>query len=160
VAQEVSQLLQVVFRSWRSSGQLELEAVEMAVRSSMHRAGAAALSRLLSMPTDVAEPVHCACGQQARYHDTRPKQLLTVLGPLEIERAYYHCAPCRQGHSPRDRELDVEGTECSAGVRRMLAVAGSESSFEQGQARRTGRAGRQGCRTTGADPRGQAGLRV
>jgi hypothetical protein len=126
--------LQVVFRSWRSSGQLDLEAVEMAVRSSMHRAGAAALSRLLSMDARHPEQVDCACGQPARYHDTRPKQLLTVLGPLEIDRAYYHCAHCRQGHSPRDRELDVEGTQCSPGVRRMLAVVGSESSFERGRA--------------------------
>jgi hypothetical protein len=111
-----------------------LEAVEMAMRSAMHRAGAAALSRLLSMDGGHPAQLDCACGQTARYHDTRPKHLLTVLGPLQIERAYYHCAHCRQGHSPRDRELDVEGTECSPGVRRMLAVVGSESSFEQGRA--------------------------
>jgi hypothetical protein len=111
-----------------------LEAVEMAMRSAMHRAGAAALSQLLSMDAGHPAQLDCACGQTARYHDTRPKHLLTVLGPLQIERAYYHCAHCRQGHSPRDRELDVEGTECSPGVRRMLAVVGSESSFEQGRA--------------------------
>jgi hypothetical protein len=111
-----------------------LEAVEMAMRSAMHRAGAAALSRLLSMDAGHPAQVDCACGQTARYHDTRPKQLLTVLGPFQIERAYYRCAHCRQGHSPRDRELDVEGTQCSPGVRRMLAVVGSESSFEQGRA--------------------------
>lgn len=106
----------------------------MAMRSAMHRAGAAALSRLLSMDASHPAQVDCACGQTARYHDRRPKHLLTVLGPLQIERAYYHCAHCRQGHSPRDRELDVEGTQCSPGVRRMLAVVGSESSFEQGRA--------------------------
>jgi hypothetical protein len=111
-----------------------LEAVEMAMRSAMHRAGAAALSQLLSMDGGHPAQLDCACGQTARYHDRRPKHLLTVLGPLQIERAYYHCADCRQGHSPRDRELDVEGTECSPGVRRMLAVVGSESSFEQGRA--------------------------
>lgn len=106
----------------------------MAMRSAMHRAGAAALSRLLSLDGGHPAQVDCACGQTARYHDRRPKHLLTVLGPLQIERAYYHCAHCRQGHSPRDRELDVEGTQCSPGVRRMLAVVGSESSFEQGRA--------------------------
>lgn len=106
----------------------------MAMRSAMQRAGAAALSRLLSMDGGHPAQLDCACGQTARYHDRRPKHLLTVLGPLQIERAYYHCAHCRQGHSPRDRELDVEGTQCSPGVRRMLAVVGSESSFEQGRA--------------------------
>jgi hypothetical protein len=63
----------------------------------------------------------------------RPKQLLTVLGRLEIERAYYVCPHCHQGQSPRDRELDVEGVACSPGVRRRMAVVGSESSFEQGR---------------------------
>jgi hypothetical protein len=113
---------------------LDLEAVEMAVRSAMHRAGAGALSRLLSRDAGHPAQLACGCGQSARYHDRRPRRLLTVLGPLEMRRAYYHCAHCRQGHSPRDRELDVEGTECSPGVRRMLAVVGSESSFEQGRA--------------------------
>ena len=113
---------------------MDLEAVEMAVRSALHRAGARALSRLLSMDAGHPAQLHCQCGQTARYHDRRPKHLLALLGPLEMRRAYYHCAHCRQGHSPRDRELDVEGTECSPGVRRMLAVVGSESSFEQGRA--------------------------
>jgi hypothetical protein len=57
--------------------------------------------------------------------------LLTALGMVEFERAYYTCPRCRQGHSPRDRELDVEGTECSPGVCRMMSLVGSESSFEQ-----------------------------
>ena len=106
----------------------------MAMRSAMHRAGAAALSRLLSMDGGHPAQLDCACGQTARYHDTRPKQLLTVLGPLELRRAYYHCAHCQKGQAPRDRELDVVGTQCSPGMRRMLAVVGSESSFEQGRA--------------------------
>lgn len=105
----------------------------MAVRGAMHRAGAAALGRLLSLPAERTEPVACSCGETARYHDTRPKQLLTVLGPIAIERAYYRCPHCEQAQVPRDRELDVAGTECSPGVRRMLAAVGSEASFEQGR---------------------------
>jgi hypothetical protein len=48
VAQEVSQLLEVILRGRRSSGRLDLEAVEMATRAAMHRAGAAVLSELLT----------------------------------------------------------------------------------------------------------------
>ncbi len=125
-------MLEVVFAGWRKTGQADLEAVEMAVRGSMHRAGAAALSRLLSRPAQHQPALACSCGHQARYHDRRPKQLLTVVGPVRIERAYYLCPHCQQGQSPRDVELDVVGTECSPGVRRMMAVVGSESSFDQG----------------------------
>jgi hypothetical protein len=105
----------------------------MALRGSMHRAGAAALSQLLSIEAEHPQRVECGCGQRARYHDTRPKRLLTVLGAVQLRRPYYVCAHCQQGQTPRDGELDVEGTECSPGVRRMLAVVGSESSFEQGR---------------------------
>lgn len=95
--------------------------------------GHALLSRLLSMPVDHAAETPCACGGAARYHDTRSKQLLSVLGPLSMERAYYVCPHCHQGQSPLDRTLDVEGTAYSPGVRRMIAAVGSESSFQQGR---------------------------
>jgi len=105
----------------------------MLVRGSMHRAGAEILGRLLSQGSGESSQTPCACGQAAHYHDTRPKQLLTALGPVRFQRGYYVCPHCHQGHSPRDRELDVEGVSCSPGVRRMLAVVGSESSFDQGR---------------------------
>jgi hypothetical protein len=105
----------------------------MAIRGSMHSAGAAALSRLLSMPEPQKPQVPCGCGHTAAYHEIRPKQLLTVLGPVDTQRAYYVCSNCHQGQSPRDKELDVEGTEYSPGVRRMMAVVGSETSFDRGR---------------------------
>jgi hypothetical protein len=105
----------------------------MLVRDSMHRAGALALTRLLSMSAGHAAQMPCECGQSARNHDTRPKQLLTALGPVSVQRAYYVCPHCDRGQSPLDRELDVVGTECSPGVRRMMAVVGSDSSFDHGR---------------------------
>lgn len=50
VAREIDQLLRVIFSGRRKAGRLDLEAVEMAVRSAMHRAGAAALTELLRFP--------------------------------------------------------------------------------------------------------------
>jgi len=122
-----------VFAARRKDSRLDLEAVEMATRAGLHRAGAAVLAGLLAEEGGHAGQVACGCGQQARYHDHRPKQLLTVLGSLRFNRPYYVCRHCRKGQSPRDRELDVEAVSCSPGVRRMLAVVGSESSFDQGR---------------------------
>jgi hypothetical protein len=110
-----------------------LEALEMALRASLHRAGAAALAILLSERGAPARRVACECGRQARHHDRRSERIVTALGPAEFERGYYVCPSCGRGHSPRDRELDVEGTEFSPGVRRMMATVGSEASFEQGR---------------------------
>jgi len=105
----------------------------MLVRDSMHRAGAATLQQLLNVPLPHARKVPCACNREAPYRESRRKQLLTILGPVVFERAYYLCASCHQGQSPRDKELDVVGEECSPGVRRMMAAVGSESSFERGR---------------------------
>jgi len=105
----------------------------MATRAALHRAGAAVLEALLAAQGECPRQVPCGCGQQAHYQGRRPKRLLTVLGRVETERPYYVCPACHQGQSPRDQELDVEGTEYSPGVRRMMAVVGSETSFEQGR---------------------------
>ncbi len=133
MAQEVESLLGVIFAGRRRSGKLDLEAVEMATRAALHRAGAAVLEELLAADGECRRQVPCGCGQQAHYHEGRSKQLVTVLGRIETERPYYVCPACHRGQSPRDQELDVEGTEYSPGVRRMMAVVGSETSFEQGR---------------------------
>ncbi len=115
------------------SGRLDLEAIEMATRAAMHRTGAAIVEELLRAPGYFPPEVPCPCGYRARYHERRRKQFLTVLGRVEIERPYYVCPHCHAGQSPRDQELDVVGTEYSPGVRRMMALVGSETSFAQGR---------------------------
>jgi hypothetical protein len=122
-----------VFADLRKQGRVDLEAVEMATRSVMHKAGASVIEKLLNARTEPDRQIPCPCGHQARLHQMRPKQILTALGPIRIERAYYLCSHCHQGQSPRDRQLDVEDTEYSPAVRRMIALVGSESSFEQGR---------------------------
>ncbi len=125
----------MVFAERRKTGRLDLEAVEMALRSGLHRGGAAALSELLRFaapdPQQPARP--CPCGDTATYRGLRSKPLLTVLGWVEIERPYFLCAHCHQGQFPADAELDVEGLEHSPGVRRMLALVGQEGPFAYGR---------------------------
>jgi hypothetical protein len=126
--------MKVVVTGQRQTGSLDLEAIETATRAAMHRAGAAMLSHLLTEGAPVATAVACPCGQQARFHSRRGRSVLTAVGEAKFERAYYYCPHCRQGQSPRDRELDIVDTDYSPGVRRMMAVVGSETSFDRGRA--------------------------
>ena len=109
-------------------GERDLEAVEMALRSSLHHAGAAALSELLESDPPAAEQrtLPCRCGQRARYRELRSKSLLTVVGWVQLRRPYYLCSHCRHGQFPFDRQLDAENTQLSPGVQKMLSVVGSE----------------------------------
>ena len=135
MAREVDRLLRVVFQDRRQTGRLDLEATEMAVRSALHRAGAAALSQLLQFPAPShgQRSVACSCGQQAHYHQLRTKPVLTAVGPVEISRPYYWCPDCHAGQFPADVELDIENTEFSPGVRRMQAMVGQEAPFDHGR---------------------------
>jgi hypothetical protein len=123
----------VFFAGSRKSGHFDLEAIEMATRTASHHLGARMVEKLLSAPTEFERKVPCPCGQKARFHQMRPKQLLTIVGSIAIQRPYYVCPACGSGQSPRDAELDVQATEYSPGVRRMLAVLGGEMSFEKGR---------------------------
>ncbi len=107
----------MIFAARRKHQRWDLEALETATRAALHHAGATLLEQLLTAPVEAA-----------------PKILLTVLGAVEIERSYYLCPACHQGQLPFDRELDVENTHYSPGVRRRIAPVGSESSFESRRA--------------------------
>jgi hypothetical protein len=117
----------------RRTGGLDLESVEMAVRATMHQAGAAGLTQLLMEEPPAQRHLPCACGGTADYEELRSKQVLTAVGPARMLRSYYLCSRCHEGQFPTDQALDVEKTEFSPGVRRMLGVVGSEcSSFRLG----------------------------
>jgi hypothetical protein len=125
----------VIFSGPRSSGRVDLEAVEMAVRAAMHQAGAAALRQLLRFAEPPAEErrIACACGRQAHYRELRTRPVLTAVGWTEITRPYYLCPHCHTGQFPADAELDIENTEFSPGVRRMHALVGQAAPFGHGR---------------------------
>jgi hypothetical protein len=62
----------------------------------------------------------------------RDKTVDTVLGPVTISRAWYHCATCGHGLAPRDAELGVAGQTMSPGLRKMTARAGAAVPFAPG----------------------------
>jgi len=61
VAREVNQLLGRVFAQRRKDGRTDLEAVESALRTALHQAGAAALSELLQFETPAADQRQLSC---------------------------------------------------------------------------------------------------
>ena len=107
----------------------------MAIRSTVHQTGADAVTELLRFqPPDVDHRMApCPCGQAAKYEGMRSRPILTAVGWAQIERAYYLCPHCHSGQFPADVQLDIQRTDYSPGVRRMLAAVGSEAPFAQGR---------------------------
>jgi hypothetical protein len=71
-------------------------------------------------------------GQQYEFMGYLNKGLLTVLGEVEVKRAYYYDALNKDGCFPKDEILDIKGTTFSPGVRRMASRVGGYRSFELG----------------------------
>jgi hypothetical protein len=124
-----------IFAERKQTGKTDLEAVEVALRAVLHRAGAAALSQLLQFPEPAAQQrtIACSCGKQAHYRERRSRCVLTALGEVEITRPWYLCPHCHQGQFPADHELDIDNTGFSPGVRRMHALVGQQAPFDQGR---------------------------
>jgi hypothetical protein len=105
--------------------------LEQAMRTALAAAGARLLEAVLADGDDgYAGPhVKCGAGHQAGYAGSRPKTVTTVLGPVQVMRAWYHCAECESGFAPRDEQLGVAGTPLSPGLAEMIARAGAEVPF-------------------------------
>lgn len=132
---EIDLLLQRFLRERRQRGRTDLEAFEMAVRTTVLQAGAAVLGQILQYEAPAVEQrkLPCPCGQHAMYRELRSRKLLTVVGETTLTRPWYLCPSCHQGQFPADREWDVEKTDFSPGVRRMLALVGQAGPFAQGR---------------------------
>jgi hypothetical protein len=76
--------------------------------------------------------ISCEKGHTCKFEGYRTKTLLTVLGPVPVERAYYSDKECNTGLFPKDQALDIEGTSYTPGVRRMMSKVGSYRPFDPG----------------------------
>src|SRR3984893_11870035 len=127
-------MVERVFR--RQKGEpIDLEAVEKALREMGQRLSGSVLEKVLNTDGGLYQgsQIDCGKGHQARYVEQREKQLVTVVGTVQVRRAYYHCVGCRAGVFPKDVELDIVGTSFSPGVKRMMGYVGGREPFENGR---------------------------
>lgn len=107
-----------------------LEAVEVAIRAGMLALGGSLLGQLLAVDGGYRGPrIACGAGHQAGFVAYRGKTIHTVLGPVELRRAWYHCTACGHGRAPRDEQLGVAGAALTPGLRRMIDRAGAAVPF-------------------------------
>jgi hypothetical protein len=105
----------------------------MAARRQALRLAARALEQRLNADTSdhAGAELPCACGEPAQYRGRHEKTFESVLGPLRLERAYYHCDRCKGGFCPRDRALRLELFSLTPGVLRMTGSVAALVSFEE-----------------------------
>jgi hypothetical protein len=107
-----------------------MEAAEAVIRAGMLQAGCGMLEKLLAADPGYRGPrVPCGQGHEAEFVSYRDKVIDTVLGPVTLTRAWYHCAACGHGLAPRDAGLGVVGQAMSPGLRAMNDQAAAAGPF-------------------------------
>jgi hypothetical protein len=114
-----------------ASGAQDLAEVERRVLIEARQIGQIILAAALETAGNGKTTSHrwCACGLSSRYVSDRPKTLQTLLGPVEIRRAYYHCRNCGRGDFPLDEALGVAATSLTPGVQEVVAWADAELAY-------------------------------
>jgi hypothetical protein len=74
------------------------------------------------------------CGLPIYWKGYEPRNNITSLGEMQIERAYYHHGVCRCGWVPLDERLGLGAGELSPRVQEMVSYLGGFMPFEQAQA--------------------------
>jgi len=117
------------------SKQADLEAWETALRVAVLSAGAKVLEQVLQGIGTGRESrvIVCECGARMESQGVRHKEVLTILGPVSYRRSMFQCPVCQTTRYPGDEELDIVETTRSPGLRRMMARAGSRSTFKEGR---------------------------
>jgi hypothetical protein len=114
----------------------DLQQVEQEVFRSMTGLRRACLERVGDQQASkAASPARRVggCGQHQRLVSQRQRQLLTLLGPICIQRAYYQCLlseeqagqeqerRCSHGEAPFDQQWGLSSQRSSAGMQRLIS---------------------------------------
>lgn len=83
-----------------------------------------------------------SCGHPQRLVSTRPRQMVTLLGPIVVHRAYYHClgkedepkaaegSACTHGEAPFDHHWGWSRQRSSPGVQKVVSYLSAQLTLE------------------------------
>jgi len=107
------------------TGTVELQWLERGLFEALMASGRRLLGDLLTAIAPREIPAAHRRHREKRYR--RKRTLVTVLGPVEFVRDYYHCPECSR--IPFDAELGILNRRYSPGVRRMMGYAASQGCY-------------------------------
>ena len=71
------------------------------------------------------------CGAEVYWTRYEPRNLITTLGTIRLDRAYYHHGPCHCGWVPSDERLRLQRSELTPLVEEMVSYLGGFMPFAQ-----------------------------
>lgn len=129
MAADIDRFLADAVAAWDVPGQV-LALVETAARDAANRIGQALIQHALQVPASQETALgHCDQGHRVRMVGVRPRTIRTALGPVVLQRRWWHCDACHTGFAPVEDRYGVSAAGTSPGFDRILALSGSEQSY-------------------------------
>jgi hypothetical protein len=137
----IEEQLETFFAQVQDLREGDLEHLEEQVVSTSQQMGRSLLEGVLNSRYREQRPVaRCqgSCGHPQRLVGERPKQLLSLLGPVTFVRPYYQClgvdeaeATCTHGEAPDDAVWGVRQRRTTSGVQREISYLCGRLTFEE-----------------------------
>jgi uncharacterized protein UPF0236 len=129
IAAVLARLRRLLEQRWPTSPQT-LEPIEQTVEEVSQELERELEERILPQQEPSREnQARCPCGGVARYRRRRPRRLVTRHGERTLWRRDYHCATCRRGLVPLDRQLGLDRPVTTPTVRRWIARIAARDTF-------------------------------
>jgi hypothetical protein len=71
------------------------------------------------------------CGESARFVKYRPKTFTSLVGSIDLERAYYHCSACGQGTFFWDKLLRLSEQRMTPAAHEVVALLATHDTFTE-----------------------------
>jgi len=106
---------------------------EQAVWKTILALGHAALERIVGRQRNGYHGSHirCACGGWMKFVQHRSRDIHSLLGWIELTRAYYHCAKCGASCAPYDQTSGLGSQQLSPALAKACCMLAVDDSFEQ-----------------------------
>ena len=132
------QLAEIIEEAIMEEGQTEVQigAVEMAMRESLREIGGKALVHFLENADkewEGVDVIECKCGGKLKYQRQRVATIWSVFGKVKYERAYYAGCHCGEGGSPLDKQYGIEPGKVTAGLADLVGMSGIDKAFDEGR---------------------------
>lgn len=134
VAQALAEMVKQGIVEQQKVGQvpIQIAQIEAGLREMLRQIGLQALGLLLSsLQTTPVSQVGCECRGRLHYQRMREANIISVFGRTQYERAYYAGCVCQKGKAPLDEQLGLVPGAVTAGLARLLALAGIEFSYAE-----------------------------
>lgn len=130
---KILELLEEYFNEEFTLVRHDLAALEALVKEKMRLLGQRLLQRTVnSKPNGYkSSSMACECGSSMRFVQHRPRDIHTLFGWINIERAYYHCPNCRRSLFPYDVASGLGTEQLSPGLAKACCLLAVDDSFEQ-----------------------------